>query len=150
MARYACCSLAMKRSGMVPIRSTCEASGHRRLYAGRWRFQSIGRRDVFCRCGNDHFCRSQYPPGDCQESHDQCRTAAAHFVDLLPRCELAPEATDGREPFLHPYQIQGNVASAEVTLLLRSFDTPELARLADQLRHWSQLTMEAFPGLVSK
>ncbi len=75
--------------------------------------------------------------------------AAAHFVELLPRTELAPESTDGRESFLHPYQIQGNVASAEVTLLLRSFDTPELERLAERLRNWAQLTTEAFPGLTS-
>jgi tripeptide aminopeptidase len=51
---------------------------------------------------------------------------AARFVASLPR-ELAPETTEGREGFVHPYAIEGGAESARVTLILRDFDDGKLA-----------------------
>lgn len=55
------------------------------------------------------------------------------FVSRLP-ADLSPEATSDRQGFLHPYRIEGGVASASVKILLRSFDTPELEVHARQLQ----------------
>lgn len=73
--------------------------------------------------------------------------AAAFFVERLPRFEMAPECTDAREPFLHPYNLEGGVAQAKLSVLLRTFDTPELANLANRLQEIAQITEREFPGL---
>jgi len=56
------------------------------------------------------------------------------FLARLPADRLAPEVTDGREGFLHPYSVEGGVAQASVRIILRNFDTPKLAEYADLLR----------------
>jgi tripeptide aminopeptidase len=56
------------------------------------------------------------------------------FLARLPGDRLAPEVTDQREGFLHPYSIAGGVAQASVRIILRNFDTPKLAEYADLLR----------------
>ena len=59
---------------------------------------------------------------------------AGMFLDRLPRAALAPEVTEGREGFVHPYQIEGGVGQVTLHLLLRDFDTPKLAEEAELLR----------------
>lgn len=56
----------------------------------------------------------------------------AQFLAALP-AELSPERTEGRNGFLHPYQMSGGVADAQVQILLRDFETPKLAEYAEQL-----------------
>jgi tripeptide aminopeptidase len=59
--------------------------------------------------------------------------AAAEFIARLPRDAMAPEVTAGREGFLHPYQIEGGVAETRLKILLRDFDTANLAHQAERL-----------------
>jgi len=68
---------------------------------------------------------------------------AGMFLDRLPRAALAPEVTEGREGFIHPYTIEGGVGRTVVQFLLRDFDTPKLAEQAELLRAIAkQLTTE--------
>lgn len=73
--------------------------------------------------------------------------AAANFIDDLPRDQLAPETTDGRQGFLHPYDISGGVAQASVRILLRDFDAVQLERQARLLRSTAGEVERRFPGL---
>jgi tripeptide aminopeptidase len=59
---------------------------------------------------------------------------AAAFVDRLPKRLLSPETTDGRQGFVHPYTIEGGVGRTVVHLLLRDFETANLAVQAEMLR----------------
>ena len=59
---------------------------------------------------------------------------AGQFLTRLPWHRLAPETTEKREPFLHPYVIEGGVPEAKIRILLRSFETAELAELAKVLQ----------------
>jgi tripeptide aminopeptidase len=59
---------------------------------------------------------------------------AGLFLERLPRLVQAPEVTEGREGFLHPYRIEGGVDKTTIQILLRDFDTPKLAQRADLLR----------------
>ena len=52
------------------------------------------------------------------------------FLDRLPKDRLAPEVTDARDGFVHPYRVAGGVAEARCDLILRSFETDELKRQA--------------------
>jgi len=70
----------------------------------------------------------------------------AAFLDRLPRDTLAPESTEERQGFLHPYRISGGVGETTVRVLLRDFDTAALADHAQVLRRAASVTMEDFPG----
>ncbi len=50
---------------------------------------------------------------------------AARIVAALP-ADLAPETTAGREGFIHPYELTGTAARAQVRLILRDFDDDQL------------------------
>ena len=71
---------------------------------------------------------------------------AADFVSRLPRHEQAPEVTADREGFLHPYHMEGGVAQVLMRIILRDFDTDELAPKAELLRSAAAATMAEFPG----
>ena len=62
---------------------------------------------------------------------------ASDFISSLPQ-ELAPEATDGYEGYLHPYVIEASVDRTVVKVLLRNFDTAQLPlqrRIVERLAH---------------
>jgi len=54
----------------------------------------------------------------------------AEFLTRLSSDRLSPETTSGREGFIHPYHIEGGVAQATVRMILRDFETPQLAEYA--------------------
>ncbi len=51
----------------------------------------------------------------------------SEFISRMPTDTLCPEVTDGRDGFLHPYQLSGGVASASVRIIVRDFETVQLA-----------------------
>lgn len=53
---------------------------------------------------------------------------AARFVESLPPDSLSPETTEGREGFVHPFEIAGGAGAVTVTLILRDHDWGKLAR----------------------
>jgi len=70
---------------------------------------------------------------------------AAGFLARLPRDRLAPEATDGREGFIHPTEISGGVGEVKIRCLLRDFETMRLRDLAQVLRQAADATLLEFP-----
>jgi len=71
--------------------------------------------------------------------------AAADFLGRLPRENLSPETTDGRQGFLHPYEIRGGVAEVKLRIILRDFDAANLDYQAELLRVAAEATMRQFP-----
>lgn len=74
--------------------------------------------------------------------------ATGNFLDRLPRETLAPETTEGRAGFLHPYAIEGGVAKTKLHILLRDFDAPALERYAMLLRSTAAEVEKEYPGLT--
>ncbi len=72
--------------------------------------------------------------------------AAGAFLDRLPRAGMSPETTDGREGFLHPYTVEGGVAEVKIKVLLRDFDSQELASKATLLRQTAAAVEADTPG----
>ena len=70
---------------------------------------------------------------------------AGDFIARLPREGLSPETTDGRDGFLHPYDISGGVAEMKVKILLRDFDAAKLEGLANRVREAAEATKREFP-----
>ena len=70
---------------------------------------------------------------------------AADFIGRLPQ-EFSPETTDGRDGFLHPYEIGGGVGEVKLRVLLRDFDAARLDQQAQLLRGAARESMARFPG----
>lgn len=71
--------------------------------------------------------------------------AMGHFLARLP-ADLSPERTEGRDGFLHPYVIEGGVASASVKVLIRDFETAKLEQHAQVLRDVAAAVEADCPG----
>jgi tripeptide aminopeptidase len=70
---------------------------------------------------------------------------AGLFLERLPRLVQAPEVTEGREGFLHPYTVEGGVAKTTIRILLRDFATPRLAERAELLRAVARTITAEYP-----
>jgi tripeptide aminopeptidase len=68
------------------------------------------------------------------------------FLDRLPMGE-APECTEGREGFYHPYVASGDAASCSVQLILREFDTTALEERGRRLERMCAGLMAEEPRL---
>ena len=74
--------------------------------------------------------------------------AMSKVVAKLPITELAPETTSGKEGFLHPYAIEGGIASASCKVLLRDFDTNKLDEYYDLLESTCNEVQTEVPGVA--
>jgi len=70
---------------------------------------------------------------------------AAAIVERLPN-EFLPETTDERQPYLHPYDLRGDVTKIEMKFLVRAFSEEELRAREDALRAIVREVGAAFPG----
>ncbi len=66
-------------------------------------------------------------PGQAKGVMVNAMKAMADFIVRLP-ADLAPETTEGHQPFIHPHALAGDEARATLRLLLRDFETAGLAR----------------------
>lgn len=71
---------------------------------------------------------------------------AGLLLDRLPRLSLAPETTEGRQGFIHPYRIEGGVADTQLHFLLRDFITAKLGDEAELLRTIAKTIEAEYPG----
>jgi tripeptide aminopeptidase len=69
---------------------------------------------------------------------------AARIVAALP-ADLSPEATKDREGFIHPYQLTGTPAVAQVRVIIRDFDEELLDAHAELLRRTAEEVVGAEP-----
>jgi tripeptide aminopeptidase len=72
--------------------------------------------------------------------------AAADFVASLPRTEMTPEATEGRDGFVHPYDLDAGVDETTVKVLIRDFVTGELGTKRAMLEHLARAAAARHPG----
>ncbi len=83
-------------------------------------------------------------PGYAKDKLVNAIRVASAIVDNLPERYL-PETTEGREPYLHPYTISGDVSKVEMKVLARAFTVEELHRREDALRTVVAAVNERFP-----
>ena len=61
-------------------------------------------------------------PGDAKDELVNALHLAAKIVMTLPHVTLTPETTDGRQGFIHLYQMSGTAAEAELHFIVRDFE----------------------------
>ena len=71
--------------------------------------------------------------------------ATGEFLARLPH-DISPERTESRDGFIHPVTVTGGVAEVTVKLILRSFETEQLAEYADLLNEIARDAASAVPG----
>jgi tripeptide aminopeptidase len=71
---------------------------------------------------------------------------AASFIDTLPRERLSPESTADRDGYVHPYVVDASVDRTAVRLLIRDFDTAQLAAHAAEVERLARAAAARFPG----
>jgi len=59
------------------------------------------------------------------------------FLDRLPK-DMAPETTDGRKGFIHPYEISGDASSCKLHMILRDFLESNVKKQAELIRKLAQ------------
>jgi tripeptide aminopeptidase len=70
---------------------------------------------------------------------------AAQVVAALPSETLTPETTAEREGFIHPYELSGTAARAEIRLIVRDFDDDLLAHHVALLERTAKQVTAAEP-----
>jgi tripeptide aminopeptidase len=71
---------------------------------------------------------------------------AAQIVARLPSDTLTPETTEGREGFIHPYELRGTAGEAVVSAIVRDFDDALLDGHVELLRRTAEEVVAAAPG----
>ena len=66
-------------------------------------------------------------PGSSKDTMVNAIQLAARLLDFLPQYTRTPETTDGKNGFLHAYQIHGSSAEATIQFILRDFERDGLA-----------------------
>jgi tripeptide aminopeptidase len=66
-------------------------------------------------------------PGTAKDKLVNALHLAAKLIATLPQATMTPETTDGRQGFLHVYEMNGTAAEAEVKFIVRDFEREGLA-----------------------
>ena len=70
---------------------------------------------------------------------------AARILTALPADTLTPETTAGREGFLHPYEVSGTAARAQLRFIVRDFDDEALEGHVALLRRTAEEIVASEP-----
>lgn len=70
--------------------------------------------------------------------------AASYFVSLFPG-DMKPETTEGRQGYLHPYDLTGNEEQTRLKVLIRDFDMTGMEAKGNILQEMKQKTGQKFP-----
>ncbi len=70
---------------------------------------------------------------------------AGRILAALPADTLTPETTEGREGFIHPYEIEGTAGRAVLRLIVRDFDDDALERHVALVRRTAEAVVAGEP-----
>ncbi|HEX8313688.1 MAG TPA: peptidase T [Flavisolibacter sp.] len=71
---------------------------------------------------------------------------AGDVLASLPRAELSPETTEGRQGFIHPVRVDGIAEKATIDFIIRDFVTDGLQKKEDFLLSIVEMVMENYPA----
>ena len=70
---------------------------------------------------------------------------AGDVLASLPRAELSPETTDGKQGFIHPIRVDGIAEKATIDFIIRDFVTDGLKKKEDFLLSVVEMVMDNYP-----
>jgi tripeptide aminopeptidase len=84
-------------------------------------------------------------PGWAKDRLVNAARLAGRLLAALPADTLTPETTEGREGFVHPYELSGNAVRAEVRFIARDFDDGKLDEHLALIRRTAEEVAAAEP-----
>lgn len=87
-------------------------------------------------------------PGTAKDKLVNALHLGAKIIATLPHVTLTPETTEGREGFIHVYQMHGTAAEAEIKLILRDFELDGLAAKGALVRQVCEVVQATEPRAV--
>ena len=85
-------------------------------------------------------------PGFAKNKMENAVKIAADFLASLPKDTWTPETTDGREGFVHPYELTSGAEKAEITFIIRSFVDADLKAYEQKLEDLLKQAMKNYPN----
>ena len=74
---------------------------------------------------------------------------ASDFIDALPKDSWSPETTEGREGFVHPTSIKGELETTTITFIIRDHITAKLAEYETRLKSILDETIAKYNGVTA-
>jgi tripeptide aminopeptidase len=71
---------------------------------------------------------------------------AGDVLASLPRAELSPETTAGKQGFIHPVRVDGIAEKCTIEFIIRDFVTDALKKKEDFLLSIVEMVMEGYPN----
>ena len=84
-------------------------------------------------------------PGFAKGKMESAIKILAEILDVLPKDKLTPETTSGKEGFIHPVAIKGQVEQAEAQFIIRDFTDEKLAEHGNLLRQITEEILKKYP-----
>jgi tripeptide aminopeptidase len=85
-------------------------------------------------------------PGFAKNKMENAARIASDFIAALPKDSWSPETTNGREGFVHPYEMKSGAEEAEITFIIRSFIDSELKIYEKRLEDLLKSVMVNYPN----
>jgi tripeptide aminopeptidase len=84
-------------------------------------------------------------PGFAKGKMESAIKIAGQIIAALPQ-GLSPEATEGKQGFVHPVAMEGHVEAAGIDFIIRDFDDEKLIEHAAVIRKVAGEVLKRFPG----
>lgn len=84
-------------------------------------------------------------PGQAKDKLVNALHLGAKIINTLPHVTLTPETTEGRQGFIHVYEMTGTAARAELKVILRDFERDGLAAQGALLRQVCDTVQQTEP-----
>ncbi|XKM44002.1 peptidase T (plasmid) [Rhizobium ruizarguesonis] len=84
-------------------------------------------------------------PGFAKDRMENAIKIAGAIIDRLPR-DLAPEATEGKQGFIHPTGVTGSMEKASLSLIIRDFTDKGLTEKETMLQAIVKDVLAGYPG----
>jgi tripeptide aminopeptidase len=84
-------------------------------------------------------------PGYAKDKLVNALKIAGEILARLPKTELSPETTEGRQGFIHPIRVEGIAEKCTIEFIIRDFVTDGLKAKEAFLKELVELVMEKYP-----
>ncbi len=85
-------------------------------------------------------------PGYAKDKMVNALKIAGDVLASLPRAELSPETTDGKQGFIHPVRVDGIAEKATIDFIIRDFVTEGLKKKEEFLLSLVEMVMDNYPA----
>jgi tripeptide aminopeptidase len=85
-------------------------------------------------------------PGYAKDKLVNALKIGGEVLARLPKTELSPETTNGKQGFIHPVRFDGIAERCTLEFIIRDFDTALLKPKEDFLKELVELVLEGHPG----